>query len=127
MKILLSEIDERLPVEVNRSILADGVNGVMQFGDRNDYPQRIERLILGSVTGKAVTNAYAKFLTGMGFDGEINNIVVGFDSRGKQITIRGLLSMVAQSISFFNGAYIHVNLNQDMKVVNAQPLLFKNC
>lgn len=127
MKILLSELDKRLEVQVDRSIRADGVNGIMKFGENNDYPQRIERLINGSVTAKSTANAYAKFLAGDGFESAINDIVVGYDSRHKRITLRGLLSLVAHSLAANNGAYVHVNFNREQKIVNAQHVLFKNC
>lgn len=127
MKILLSELDERVDIKVDRSIRADGVSGAMKFGDKNDYPQRIERLLLGSVTGKSASNAYAKFLTGSGFESEINNIVVGYDYRHKQVTIRDLLSKVCFSMAFYNGAYLHLNLTLNRKVKDVQHILFKNC
>jgi len=128
MKILLSELDKRLNVKIDKSIRADGVNGIMQFGENNDYPQRMERIISGSVTAKSAANAYAKFLSGDGFiNSEINNITIGYDSRHKKITLRQLLSQVAVSLSFYNGAYIHINLDMMRNVVNAQHLLFKNC
>jgi len=128
MKLLLSELDKRVDVTLDRSIKTDGVNGVMKFGDKNDYPQRIERIIMGSVTAKAAADIYAKFLAGSGFvNEEINNIVIGRDSRYKKITIRGLLIQAAMSMAYYNGCYIHTNLNLDRKVKNAQLLLFKNC
>lgn len=128
MKIILSELDKRLDVQIDKSIRADGVNGIMTFGDGNDYPQRMERIISGSVTAKASANAYAKFLAGGGFvNEEVNNIVVGIDSRHKQVTLRQMLSQVAQSISMYNGCYIHVNMDLTRKIKNAQHILFKNC
>lgn len=128
MKLLLKELDNRLSVKADRSIKADGVNGIMSFGENNDYPQRMERLILGSVTAKSTANSYAKFLSGDGFNNEeINRVVVGKDPRGKKITLKRLLSQVAQSLSFYNGAYVHVNLNLDRKVTDSSLRLFKNC
>jgi len=99
----------------------------MIFGLQNDYPQIIEKLINGSVTAKTSANIYAKFLSGLGFENEaINNIVIGTDSRGKKITLKGLLSQVAISVSRHNGFYIHTNLNLDRKVVNAHLKPFKS-
>jgi len=127
MKIIRSELDKRLDVQIDKSIRADGVNGIMKFGDENDYPQRMERIIYSSATAKASAGIYAKFLIGDGFNADINKIVVGYDSRNKKITIRHLLSQIAKSISFNNGAYIHLNLNLNGEIGNAQHLLFKNC
>jgi hypothetical protein len=128
MRLLKREIDKRLTVELNKSITADGVNGVMNFGEKNDYPQIIERLINGSVTSKSGANIYAKFLTGQGFENEqINSIVVGSDNRGKPITILSILRQVAQSISFNNGFYIHANENLGREVESTKLVPFKHC
>ena len=91
-RLLLKELDKRVGVNVDRSILADGVSGCMTFGEKNDYPQIMERLIDGSVTAKAAASIFAKFLTGEGFSDEINQQVVGYDAKHKKITVRRLLS-----------------------------------
>ena len=128
MKIILSELDKRVDVSLDKSISADGVKGIMKYGSKNDYPQKIERIVNGSVTAKSAADIYAKFLTGAGFENEeINNVVVGRDSRFKKITLRSLLSQIAMSMAYYYGAYIHVNLTLNRKVKNAQLLLFKNC
>jgi hypothetical protein len=128
MRLILKEIDKRIEVKLDRSIVADGVKGIMKFGESNDYPQIIERLILSSIDAKAIADVYAKFLIGMGFENDaINSVVVGKDSRGKQITILSLLRQFAQSASFYSGGYIHVNLNLSGEVVNARLVPFKNC
>ena len=43
MKLLLSELDKRVDVRLDRSIKTDGVNGVMKFGDKNDYAPEFHR------------------------------------------------------------------------------------
>lgn len=128
MRLVKTEIDKRLIVTLNKSITADGVNGVMKFGENNDYPQIIERLINGSVTSKSASNIYSKFLTGQGFTGEgINSIVIGEDNRGKPITMLSMLRQVSQSISFNNGFYIHTNVNVGREVVKTKLVPFKHC
>jgi len=128
MRLVKTEIDKRLIVTLNKSIKADGVNGVMKFGEGNDYPQIIERLINGSVTSKTAANIYAKFLTGQGFVNEaVNSIVIGEDNRGKPITMLSMLRQVSQSISFNNGFYIHANENIGREVVNTKLVPFKHC
>ena len=128
MRLILSETDKRIKVALDRSIKADGVAGIMTFGEKNDYPQIIERLILSSIDAKAIADVYAKFIVGMGFENEaINNVVVGKDSRGKQITMLSLLRQFAQSASYYAGGYIHCNINLSGEVVNARLVPFKNC
>lgn len=126
MKITLVELDNRLNVKIDKSIRADGVNGIMQYGENNDYPQRIERLINSSPTARACANIYSKFLIGGGFEESINNIVIGYDSRHKRITVKDLLTHVAKSISYYNGAYVHNNINIAGQIVSVTPVLFKN-
>ena len=128
MRLVLSETDKRVEIKLNRSIRADNVRGIMSYGENNDYPQIIERIILSSIDAKAIADVYAKFLIGKGFENEaLNGVVVGKDNRGKQITILSLLRQFAHSASFFGGGYIHVNKNLLNQVVNARLVPFKNC
>jgi hypothetical protein len=130
-RLINEEIDKRVVIKLNKNIKAtdEGVNGMMTFGDNNDYPQMMEKIINGSVTAKTSANVYAKFLTGEGFENEkINNIVVGTDSKGKDITILSLLREFTMSLSRNNGAYIHCNYMLDgFKIVNVHLKPFKYC
>lgn len=129
MRLVKNEIDKRVDVRLDKSIKSDGNNnlGIMKFGENNDYPQIIERLVNGSITAKSISNIYSKFLTGKGFENEeINNQVIGVDSRGKSITISSLLRQVADSIAMFNGCYIHNNVNLSNDIVNSKLVPFKD-
>ena len=125
MKLAKSEVGERIIIKVNRNIKQDGVNGLMLFGDNNDYPQLIENIILSSVTAKAVVGIYAKFLAGKGFTEEMNKQVVGYNQFGAEITLFDLLYDVCLDLAKFHGAYIHTNLNLDFEVGNTKRLPFK--
>jgi len=128
-RLLNIEVDERVIITVNKTIkqVDDGVHGVMYFGENNDYPQLMEKLINGSVTAKTTSNIYAKFLKGQGFENEeINNIVIGKDSRSKKITLQTLLSQVATSASKNQGYYIHLNPKLNGKIENVHLKAFKN-
>lgn len=128
MKLALKDVDKRISVKLDKSIKSSGVNGYMKFGTNNDYPQIIERLVNSSITAKSVSNIYSKFLSGSGFETEkLNMLVVGKDSKGKNITLLSLLRQVADSISVNNGSYIHVNVNLNGEVVDCRPVPFKNC
>ena len=127
-RLLNSEIDTRIDIKLDKSIKWDGVNGLMTFGENNDYPQVIEKLINSSVTAKAAVNIYSKFLTGQGFRNKaINDIVIGKDSRGKEITILSLLRQTSNSCGYHNGYYWHLNLNMDgvLNEIHLKP--FKDC
>lgn len=123
-----SELDKRVVVKLNKSIKADGVNGIMTFGEDDDYPQMIELAVNGSVTGKAAVNIYGRFLSGDGFENEvINNIIVGTDQRGKSITLRSLLRQVSTEAALYNGFYIHRNVNLNGETGTVHLKSFKNC
>ena len=51
MKLLKNEVEKRLTVSLNKKMYDDITSGIMNYGEFNDYPQVIERLILGSQTG----------------------------------------------------------------------------
>ena len=132
-RLVLSEVDKRLDVRLNRSIGVDPDTdiGIMAFGEKNDYPQFMERVILSSIDARAIADIYSKFIIGQGFNDEINSVVVGKDGKGKDITILSLLRQFAQSASFFNGGYIHLNYSfadpNNPKVSSVKPIPFKNC
>ena len=128
MRLTRLDIDKSFIVKLDRSVREDGVNGIMTYGKKNDYPQVIESIVNNSVTGKSVTKIYSKFLTGQGFENEvINTTVIGRDNRGKKITARELLSQIALSFGYHNGSYIHCNLTMEAKVKNVKLIPFKFC
>ena len=127
-RLLSKEVDSRYDLKIDKSIKKQGTNGLMAWGENNDYPQLMEKIRLGSPTAKAVSRVYAKFLAGLGFENEaINNIIVGQDAKGKQITVKSLLTGVCNEIAGHNGFYLHcnVNLNGNIGSVHLKP--FKNC
>jgi hypothetical protein len=128
-RLVSKEIDKRAVIYPDKTIrrVNDGVNGLMIFGQNNDYPQVMERLINKSSTAKNTANIYASFLEGQGFENEaINDIVVGRDSRGKSITMKRILNEIARSVSINNGFYIHCNLNLEMTIVSTYLRSFKD-
>lgn len=128
MRLLKTDIEKRVRIKLDKTIRAADVSGIMLFGKNNDYPQIMERIVNSSITAKSVRDIYSKFLHGQGFENEqINDIIIGKDSRGKPITLNRMLSMVCDSIALNNGSYIHVNVNLDGYVVNARLVHFKYC
>ena len=120
------QVEKRIVTKLSRNIApSDVAGGIMLFGENNDYPQTIESIVLGSSTGKAVWDIYARFLSGEGFNAPINDIVVGKDFRGRDITVRHVLRQCAQSVSMNNGCLMHVNKNLNNEVVNCSPIPYK--
>lgn len=99
----------------------------MSFGENNDYPQVTEMLINSSKTAKSASKIYAKFLTGKGFESDINEIIVGKDTRGKDITIKDMLSLVCSELSKHNGCYVFCSESLERKVGSVKLIPFKNC
>lgn len=121
------EIDNRINVVLDKSIKDDTSTGIMTYGEHNDYPQIIEKLIYGSQTAKACAKIYSKFIGGDGFENpEIGMIEVGIDSKGKPITLDKIRREISQAIAFFNGFYIHTNLNIGGEVTSTRTVPFKN-
>ena len=54
MRLSTVNIDKRARITLNRSIKTNSGLKIVEFGDKNDYPQLIEMLINSSKTGKAV-------------------------------------------------------------------------
>lgn len=129
-RLVNDEIDSRVIISPNKTIkkIDEGVNGLMTFGENNDYPQVMEKIINGSVTAKTTANVYSKFLAGEGFENiEINKIKVGKDARGKTITVQSLLRQLANSLSRNNGGYIHCNYSREGKIKSTHLKPFKYC
>lgn len=126
MRLLNKEVDKRLITKLDRTITVDNVKGIIRFGENNDYPQIIEKIVNGSITAKSISKVYSRFLFGQGFENtEINDIIIGKDSKYKDITLKKLLSQVSKSIALNNGSYIHVNINRDKEIVDAKLVPFK--
>jgi hypothetical protein len=136
MRLKKTEIDKRLKVSLNKNISEKKLSkeskkyaqGIMTFGENNDYPQIIERLHGGSISAKSISSIYSRFLVGLGFTNPaINTVVVGKDEKGKDVTLIQILRKVCFSISFNWGAYIHSNLNIEGKISNTKLVPFKYC
>ena len=125
MKFKRVEIEKRAIIKANRTVKSDEANGIMTYGSENDYPQIIERIILGSTTAKAVAGIYAKFLCGLGFSDEVNKQVIGKDQFGKDLTIYRLLTSICHDCANFGGGYVHRNVNRLNETGTAKRLPFK--
>jgi hypothetical protein len=126
MKLTNKDVKPRAEIKLNKKIKVDG--GAMTFGDKDDYPNVIEKVVSSSITGVTVANMNARFLTGLGFENEaINDQVIGVDNRGKERTIIDLLRLCAESVSYFNGLYIHCPMNLKGDIKDPTLISFKNC
>lgn len=128
MRIINSEVEERIVISLNKTFKSDMSTGIMTYGEKNDYPHIIEKLILSSPTGKACASIYSKYLAGDGFENEeIGKISVGKDIKGKDITLNKILRYIATSTSYYNGSAIHCNMNAQGIISDVKMIPFKNC
>lgn len=131
MKLTTKDVSKRLNVKLNKSIKAGNKEnlpaGAMYFGELNDYPSVVENIIYSSPTAKLVADVYANFLTGCGFNSDINNEIIGVDNFGRDVTVLTLLRKVAKDIALFNGTFIHVNKNLNNDVGSVYHLPFRFC
>lgn len=127
MRLINTEVDNRIDVNLDKAIAPKDSLGIMTFGKNNDYPYVAEKLINGSITAKAAANIYAKFLTGNGFNDIINKIVIGKDERNKPVTVLNMLRKAAMSFAYNNGCYIHANQNMEAQNTNLSIVPFKYC
>lgn len=128
MKLQNTNIDPRVVIRLNKNIKDDVSSGIMTFGENNDYPEIIEKSILGSQTGKAVFKIFSKFIAGSGFvDAAIGQTVVGKDIRGNDLTLDKLRVQIASSIGMFNGVYVHCNMTAGGEVTDVHLRNFKHC
>lgn len=126
MKLLSRHVPDRIKIELSKNIRIDG--GIMTFGEKDDYPNIIEKIVAGSVTAQATCNIYSKFLVGDGFEQEgINDIVISYDSRGKEVKVLDLLRQCADSVALYNGLYIHTPRNLNGEVSKPTLMPFKHC
>lgn len=96
----------------------------MTYGAENDYPEVIERLILGSITSKACADIYGKFLVGNGFN---ENFETGVNKFGQPVFLNGLLRDVVNDVKYFGGFYVHCTKNVQNQVVSVKHIPFKYC
>ncbi len=127
MKLVNKEIEPRIEVKLNKNIKDDVSSGIMTYGEKNDYPDIIEKLIYGSQTGKSAANLLSKFIAGDGFVQPVGNIEIGKDIRGKKITVDKLRQQISESLAFFGGVYLHSNVSIDGVCNDFKILNFKNC
>jgi hypothetical protein len=77
-------------------------------GDNNLYPNEIERVILNSPTGVLASKLMAKYIGGIGVEG--NNEIVNTE---KNLKLSDLVKLGASNISRQNGVYFHISYEFD--------------
>ena len=94
----------------------DSALGIMRWGTDNSFPQTLKNLVEQSATAKPAVERTAKFLKGAGFEGE-NTIVSPYG-----LTLKQVVSIVADDYALFKAFGIHCNFNVDGEVVSMNPM-----
>lgn len=95
---------------------------IQTYGVANDYPQRVQEIVEGSVTGNGCVKTYGKFIAGRGFavrsfyEAAVNN-------EGK--TADELLQALAEDYAMFAGFALHVNYNANYEIAEVTHVPFE--
>jgi hypothetical protein len=101
---------------------------ITAYGEDNNYPTRMERIISSSITAKSAQKMLARFIIGKGFrDPMLNDVIVGKDDYRRPVTAYKLLTQIANSISKFNGFYVRVQYDMNYNVAGLRHEPFKYC
>ena len=121
-KITLGELPE--PFKVVRRER----EGIEKYDIDNAYPNRMERLINGSVTAKSSARMLSRFLIGKGFKDEaLNKVIIGRDHYNRPIPAFKLLRQIAVSTSYYSGYYVRAQFDANYNVTGLIHEDFKNC
>lgn len=104
------------------------VDGIVKYDIDNAYPTRMERVIDASVTAKSSAQMLTRFLIGEGFENPaLNDIVIGKDRFGREINLYHILGKVCRSVAYYNGFYLRLGYNGELKVAELRDENFKHC
>lgn len=96
--------------------LEDSGLGIMKWGKTNSFPQTLKNLVEQSPNAKPAVARTAKFYKGAGFEGQ-DEVV-----SPTGLTLRNLVSAVADDYALFEAFAIHCNYNLHGKVVSMVPI-----
>lgn len=108
---------------IQQNVLAYNQNyDIMQWGNKNDYPQQILRIIQNSVSATECLNIYANFLVGQGFENvEQNQREINRNGQ----TLFDLLQHIAKDYSIFGGFAFLVKYNALLQIKEIYPIAFE--
>ena len=100
-------IERRIPYQ--ESVL----EGILDYGIDNAYPQRMKELMKRSSSTEAAVKRYARFIRGNGFvNRDFSSVIV--NSKGQRV--RDILRMVISDFSIWNGFALRINYNLNLQI-----------
>jgi hypothetical protein len=104
------------------------IEGIVRWDVDNAYPTRMERLIDASVTAKASANMLSRFIVGKGFKNKkLNEIVIGKDRFGRDVTLLKGLGGIAMQKSYYDGYFIRIGYNGLLEIDKLKISSAKDC
>lgn len=97
----------------------DKSTGVVNNGESNDYPEKVDRFINNSVTALSCANLKTNYIIGKGF-GSFNDVKLG-DS-----TLLEVARKITKSVVRQNGVYINFHYNANFEPSGVKILPFAN-
>ena len=111
--------------EKQRIEVIDGLTlGILTYGMRNDYPQRIKTVTNASVTARGCISTYYRFIQGKGFADQLfyRSII---NDRG--LTCDQLLNLISKDMADYGGFSLHVNYNVLGQITDVTHIPFEHC
>lgn len=111
--------------EKQRIEVVDGLTlGILTYGLRNDYPQRIKTVTNASVTARGCISTYYRFIQGKGFADQLfyRSII---NDRG--LTCDQLLNLISKDMADYGGFSLHVNYNVLGQITDVTHIPFEHC
>lgn len=97
--------------------------GVQTYGEHNDFPQRVDRIVNASCTGRSCLKIFADFIFGQGFDAAyLNKLVV--NDRGQALV--EVLRAIVDDYAKYNGFAVHVNYDGHYRIVEMRHVPFEH-
>ena len=98
--------------------------GIQNYGENNDFPQKVMQIVKASGTGSSCLDIYVKFIIGRGFaDIALYKLIVN----DKRITMDSILREVGSDLGRFNGFAVHVNYNMNFRKSSISHIPFEHC
>lgn len=98
--------------------------GIQNYGEGNDFPQKVMQLVAASGTGSSCLEIYIKFIIGRGFsDVALYDLIVNRN----RMTMDAVLREAGSDLGRFNGFAIHVNYNMNFKISSISHVPFEHC
>lgn len=97
--------------------------GIQTYGEGNDFPQRVQKIVGASGTGKSCVDVYKAFITGHGINDHIlGDMVVNSERQ----TVNKVIRAAADDLAMFNGFALHVNYNAAYEIVELRHVPFEH-